>query len=268
MNYYGIQAGNQQTFSVHYHNGADNQGNMTIAEDSAFSPLAYKVTQTVGSQVSMNWVQELSDGLGIKKIQNPQQTIIFSSPLLSLKNPITPGFNWTSSSAISGTDVGASLTAKVSAGVLVQVPAGYFQAFPIHYTMKLTEGSRHASSSWTEYFVPYIGTIKSTSSSSTMQVNGFGIAAGTVSTLPPVVTGRTPSAASPGTQVTIRGYQFGATQGKSRVVIGGVGADTIISWSDQEITCIVPTGVSSGSIVIFTDTWTSNGNIGIKIKSK
>lgn len=55
----------------------------------------------------------------------------------------------------------------------------------------------------------------------------------------PMVSSITPSAGGPGTQVTILGQFFGASQGVSTVSFNGQGAQ-IISWSNTQLVCLVP----------------------------
>ena len=60
-----------------------------------------------------------------------------------------------------------------------------------------------------------------------------------------------PAQAPEGRLITIKGSGFGATKGSSYVSFGGVPASGFGTWSDSEITCFVPPGVTAGA----TDLW-------------
>jgi len=74
----------------------------------------------------------------------------------------------------------------------------------------------------------------------------------------PGITGLSPDQGSVGTSVTITGTNFGSTQGASTVTFDGVPA-TSTSWSSTEITAPVPTGATTGDVVITTNGTASNG---------
>jgi len=75
----------------------------------------------------------------------------------------------------------------------------------------------------------------------------------------PHITGIQPGAASEGTNVTLSGYMFGATQDSSYVSFGGVQATAYTSWSDTEIVAEVPAGVAGEvEVTVTTSEGTSN----------
>ena len=91
---------------------------------------------------------------------------------------------------------------------------------------------------------------------------------------PPYISSITPSKASAGTEtsVTVTGTDFGATQGSSKVEFFYKSGQPkisapIVSWSDTQIVCKVPTDMvggypassSSGPVTVTTDAGTSNG---------
>jgi hypothetical protein len=73
----------------------------------------------------------------------------------------------------------------------------------------------------------------------------------------PVVASVSPSSGSPGTQVTVTGSNYGASQGSSTVTVGGVKAD-VVSWSNTKIVIIVPEGTQGGAVVVTTAQGGSN----------
>jgi len=74
----------------------------------------------------------------------------------------------------------------------------------------------------------------------------------------PAITNVSPGAGPVGTSVTITGSNFGATQGTSTVKFNGVTA-TATNWSNTSITCTVPTGATTGPIVVTVGGNASNG---------
>ncbi len=63
----------------------------------------------------------------------------------------------------------------------------------------------------------------------------------------PVLSSISPSSGYPGTQVTLNGSSFGATQGSGAVWLGNKLAGSIVSWSDTQIVAVVASGALSGS---------------------
>lgn len=77
----------------------------------------------------------------------------------------------------------------------------------------------------------------------------------------PVISGITPTGGSAGTQVTITGTGFGATQGNGSVRFTGSSSATIISWSDAQVVATTPAGTQTGPVVVLGPTGTSNNNV-------
>jgi hypothetical protein len=73
----------------------------------------------------------------------------------------------------------------------------------------------------------------------------------------PSITGVNPPNGPAGTQVTITGSGFGASQGTGLAVLGGV-VQNVVSWSDTQIVGVVPTGSQSGSAYVKQYTVFSN----------
>jgi len=66
-----------------------------------------------------------------------------------------------------------------------------------------------------------------------------------------------PPVAAPGQRVTIRGYNFGATQAGSRLELAGQ-AVAPVSWSDRAIMFDVPANASGGEVVVVRGATRSN----------
>jgi RHS repeat-associated protein len=75
---------------------------------------------------------------------------------------------------------------------------------------------------------------------------------------PPSVSTISPRAGPVGTAVTITGTSFGTTQGTSTVSFNGTSA-TPASWSDGQIVVSVPTGATTGSVVVTVSGLASTG---------
>ncbi len=72
------------------------------------------------------------------------------------------------------------------------------------------------------------------------------------------VSGVSPTGGSAGTSVTISGSGFGATQVSSTVIFNGV-AGSPTAWSDSSITVPVPSGATTGDILVTVGSSMSNG---------
>jgi IPT/TIG domain len=68
-------------------------------------------------------------------------------------------------------------------------------------------------------------------------------------TLSAVISALSPTSGPVGTAITITGTGFGATQGSSTVTFNGV-AGTPTSWSDTSIAVPVPTGATTGNVIV------------------
>ena len=75
----------------------------------------------------------------------------------------------------------------------------------------------------------------------------------------PGITGVTPSSGLAGTPVKITGTNFGATQGTSAVTFNGTTAISISNWSATSITAVVPSGATTGNMMVTVNSLASNG---------
>ena len=73
----------------------------------------------------------------------------------------------------------------------------------------------------------------------------------------PTITSVTPTSGVAGTQVTIAGSGFGATQGASGVTFNSVAA-VPATWSDALITVPIPSGATTGSVIVTVGGFPSN----------
>ncbi|MFY9909701.1 MAG: IPT/TIG domain-containing protein [Candidatus Sulfotelmatobacter sp.] len=80
----------------------------------------------------------------------------------------------------------------------------------------------------------------------------------TIITPTPSITSLTPDKGVVGISVTISGANFGSSRGSSTVTFNGTPASTI-SWSSTSIIARVPTGASTGNVVVIVGQNASNG---------
>jgi hypothetical protein len=76
--------------------------------------------------------------------------------------------------------------------------------------------------------------------------------------VPPTISSLSPTSGVVGTPVTIAGLNFGASQGTSTVTFNGTAA-TISNWSATSIAAVVPSGATSGNVVVTVNGNASNG---------
>jgi hypothetical protein len=74
----------------------------------------------------------------------------------------------------------------------------------------------------------------------------------------PSITTLSPTSGTVGTSVTITGTNFGGSQGSSTVKFNGTSA-TPTSWSATSIKAKVPTGATTGNVVVTVSGVASNG---------
>jgi len=84
------------------------------------------------------------------------------------------------------------------------------------------------------------------------KANGFATLLVSVSPAGPIITSVNPAEAKIGDEIRVTGGGFGNEQGESRLMIGGIAANGIVSWSDTEIRARVPEGASTGSVTVAT----------------
>ena len=274
LDYFGVQAGNHFESLV-----TSGRSTQTEIDDYSFGESAgqpnFLDLGVLGGTTNQTWLQVLSSGLFTPEMAEPINgqmfTFTLNPPLPLVEIPLTPGKKWTQSSKtqVEGYSFTFQAIGKVpaQAPVIVTVPAGTFLAWPVQYTLSASVLGRTDSQSITYWFAPYIGFVKSVDSNSTTRLSSFKVGGGTVTVPPPVVTATVPTSGALGSQVSINGFQFGASQGDSKVMFGGVECDQIVSWSDTQIQCIVPEEASFGvnPVTVVTDTWTSNATINFTV---
>jgi RHS repeat-associated protein len=107
-----------------------------------------------------------------------------------------------------------------------------------------------------------VAAVPSSATTGNVVVNASGVASNGVNftVLPtPSITSLSPTSGPVGTSVTITGTNFGSSQGSSTVTFDGAPA-TVTSWSATSIATTVPSGATTGNIVVFASGVNSNGS--------
>src|SRR5256885_15919781 len=69
-------------------------------------------------------------------------------------------------------------------------------------------------------------------------------------TAAPSITSLTPNTGAVGSSIVIAGSNFGPSQGNGNVKFNGTAATSITNWSATSITATVPTGATTGNVVV------------------
>jgi len=85
------------------------------------------------------------------------------------------------------------------------------------------------------------------------------IFAGVAQAAAPTISNLSPSSGAVGASVVITGTNFGSSQGSSTVKFNGTPATTVGPWSATSITAKVPTGATTGNVVVSVSNKASNG---------
>ena len=118
-------------------------------------------------------------------------------------------------------------------------------------------GTAATVTSWTASSI--VATVPSGATTGNVVVYASGVNTNGVSfTVLPGITGLNPSWGAVGTPVTITGTSFGSTQGTSTVTFNGVAA-TVTSWSSSSIVTTVPSGATTGNVVVTVSGLASKG---------
>src|SRR6266536_5618191 len=75
----------------------------------------------------------------------------------------------------------------------------------------------------------------------------------------PTINAVTPNSSAIGETITIIGSGFGASQGTSIVTFNGIQTTTISRWNSASVTVVVPTGATTGNVVVTVNGDVSNG---------
>jgi len=120
-------------------------------------------------------------------------------------------------------------------------------------------GTAATPTSWTMTSIVTKVPTGATTGSVVVTVGGVPSAGVAFTVLPtPTISGLSPTSGAVGSLVTITGTNFGATQGTSTLTFNGTAA-TPTSWSATGIVAKVPTGATTGNVVVIVSGVASNG---------
>jgi hypothetical protein len=158
-------------------------------------------------------------------------------PSISITSPVNGAIFTGSSASVTGnaSDTLSGVSTVTCNGVSATVQAGSFTC-----AVNLSFGSNSITAQATD--------LAGNPSSATVNVTRSN---------PPLLASLTPTSAPVGTSITVAGSYFGATQGASTIAFNGVLASPS-SWSDTQITVPVPSGASSGNVIVTASGLTSN----------
>ncbi len=220
-----------------------------------------------GSQYTMNiaGVQDMSGN-----VLGSPVTATFTTGTSADLNPPTVA---STSPASYATGVATSATVQVQFSKAIDpltVMASTFELFPYSTLIPVSGVLSFSPDAGTVTFTPSQPLDSATSyvislSSGIIDVEGhplqpmnyyFTTSQGTPA-LPPVIATMSPSSAGVGASVTINGTYFGTSQASSTVTFNGV-PTTVSSWSDVQIVTSVPSGATTGPLVITVNGANSN----------
>ena len=179
------------------------------------------VVVTVGGNISNSMVFTVTTGTPLPSITSLSATsgMVGSSVTIN-------GINFDSSGTVTFNGVAAITTSWTGTAIVTTVPAG------------ATTGP------------VIVSTAAGASNQVTFTVTG-------VAPTGPAISSLNPISGPVGTSVTITGSNFGASQGSSTVTFGGIAA-TPTSWSAASIVVPVPSGATTGNVVVTVNSVGSN----------
>jgi hypothetical protein len=120
-------------------------------------------------------------------------------------------------------------------------------------------GTSATISSWSATSIVVVVPSGATTGNIVVKVSGVASSGSAFTVLAtPMITSLSPTSAAVGGSVTITGTNFGSTQGTGSVKFNGTSA-TISSWSATSIVAVVPTGATTGNVVVGAEGVASTG---------
>jgi photosystem II stability/assembly factor-like uncharacterized protein len=237
------------------------------------TPISYTILRTTDGGASWNQVSPAPDGESLDgavsaidadtawACSNPSSSTATTGHILKTMDG---GATWVQQYPFSG--YGISSITSIDADVIWATGGSIGSAAII---IKTTDGG----ASWASQSVPYANMITGMSAvnpcvawatgfafSPSYKVVGYVFRTTDGGDPSPDILSISPDKGTEGTEVTITGCNFGATQGTSYVSFGAVEATDYVSWSDTQVVVRAPAGISSPArVTVTTALGTSNG---------
>ena len=244
-------------------------GNVGLAGSATYSNGIFTVsaggTDIYDTADGMHFVyQQLSgDGTIVARVVNLQGGGSYSKAGVMIRETLTAGsanaysfeqsaggttyyfsYRPTTSGSTTQSAVGGTVQNWVKVTRSGNTLSGYVSPDAVNWTQM---GSSQTISMATNVYVGLAVTSENTSSLATAKFDNVSIS--TPAAPAPVITGASATTGNVGTQVVVTGTGFGASQGSSLVLINDI-PQTINSWSAASISMTIPTGPTSGDLVV------------------
>jgi hypothetical protein len=221
---------------------------LVLVSSGSAATLSFPNTSVPGGTASVQVPINVDTGTGIEGLQ---VTVTFNASVLQaagvVKEDLTNSVDWT---LMGNTNTVGQITIGGYNTVLSPIPGGTGSLAKIVFNVL---GSVGDSSALTFTFSKLVNTSASEITSTT--ANGLF----TITNPIPNIATFSPASGPVGTEVTIDGTNFGATQGTSVVKFNGTSATTYNAWSDAQIKCLVPASATTGPVTVTTTAGPSNG---------
>ncbi|MDY6793935.1 MAG: carboxypeptidase regulatory-like domain-containing protein, partial [Actinomycetota bacterium] len=149
-------------------------------------------------------------------------------------------------------------------GVTVTVKGGNFGAVQAGSSVIFSNERKAAATSWSDASITCVvpqGTVTGdvVVETASGRSNGVRFTLATPGGPQPEIMSIEPTSGEIGSEVTVKGGNFGAVQAGSSVIFSNERKAAVTSWSDASITCVVPDDAVSGNVVVETANGRSNG---------
>ncbi len=143
-------------------------------------------------------------------------------------------------------------------GVSVTIRGAHFGSTQGSGTVTFNGTTATTITSWGSDMI--VATVPVAATTGSVVVNASGVNSnGVAFTVLPSITSLSLTTGAVGASVTITGTNFGSTQGSGTVTFNGTTATLIGSWTATQIVATVPTGATTGNVVVNASGATSNG---------
>jgi len=250
-----------------------NGKSFTVVAAPSISSLS-PVSGVVGTSVSINGSNfGTTQGSGTVSFNGTAATTITSWASNLVKAPVPTGA--TTGNVVvhtSGVDSNGStftMTPNITSlspstaavGASVTVTGTNFGSSQGTSTLKFNGTAATAVTSWTQTSI--VATVPSGATTGNVVVAVNSVASNNSSftvVAAPAITGLSPTTGPTGTAVTITGTNFGSPQGTGTLTFNGSAASPITSWNATTIVAPVPTGATTGNVVVKASGVNSNGS--------